>query len=393
MFRRDFLKTSGLLSLTPMVPGFVNSLAASTKAETDQKILVVVELSGGNDGINTVVPFKDEVYQEVRPKLALPENELHKLNDELGLHRSMTGAKELFDNNQLAIINGVGYPNPNRSHFESMAIWHRGLRDTKRESGAGWIGHALDLNRKSGSTDMDGYFVGRQAVSAALVSRRAQIAALSRFQDLQLDPTIKPANSMQQQEDIAAFVQRQVTSSYATAKQIESVSKKTNTASGYPGNRLGQQMRLVSQLIKTGSAARVYYTVQSGYDTHSAQANTHSSLLFALSRSLKAFTDDLQTSKLDDRVVVLVFSEFGRRVRENGSIGTDHGTAGPMFLAGSPVKSGLHGATTNLSDLEDGDIKVQFDFRQVYATLLDEWLGIDSEQVLEQKFSRLDLLG
>ena len=392
MFRRDFLKTSGLLSLTPMVPGFVNSLARSTPAETDQKILVVLELSGGNDGINTVVPFKDELYTQVRPKLALPENELLKINDEMGLHRSMRTVKELFDDNQFSIINGVGYPNPNRSHFESMAIWHRGLRDKKREGGEGWIGRAMDVSRVKGSTDMDGYFVGRQAVAEAMLGRRAQVAALSRFKDLQLDKSVPATNLLQQQDDIAEFVQRQVTNSYATAKQIESMAKQSSNASEYPGNGLGQQMRLVSQLIKSNSAARVYYTVQGGYDTHSAQANSHSSLLFSLSRALKAFVDDLKASQLDDRVVVLVFSEFGRRVHENGSIGTDHGTAGPVFLAGTPVKGGLIGETTNLADLQDGDIKIQYDFRQVYASLLDNWLEIDSTKVLEEKFEHLDLL-
>ncbi len=239
---------------------------------------------------------------------------------------------------------------------------------------------------------MDGYFVGRQAVAEAMLGRRAQVAALSRFKDLQLDNSVSATNLMQQQDDIAEFVQRQVTNSYATAKQIESMSKQSSDASAYPDNRLGQQMRLVSQLIKSNSAARVYYTVQGGYDTHSAQANSHSSLLFSLSRALKAFVDDLKANQLDERVVVLVFSEFGRRVHENGSIGTDHGTAGPVFLAGTPVKGGLIGETTNLADLQDGDIKVQYDFRQVYASLLDNWLEIDSTKVLEEKFEHLDLL-
>jgi len=155
---------------------------------------------------------------------------------------------------------------------------------------------------------------------------------------------------------------------------------------------LGQQLRLVSQLIKTGSAARVYYTVQSGYDTHSTQANTHSGLLFEFSRSIKAFIDDMKVNGLGDRVVLFAFSEFGRRVNENSSIGTDHGSAGPVFLFGPPVKSGLKGETTNLFDLEDGDLKTQFDFRRIYATLLDNWLGVRSIDVLGEEFEHLELL-
>ncbi len=392
MFRRHFLKTSGLLSLTPLVPAFINRLAASTIAETDQKILVVIELNGGNDGINTLVPHKDDEYRKLRPGLALDPATLHKISDSLGLHESMRASKELFDAGELTIINGVGYPNPNRSHFDSLEIWHRGLRDTSRESGAGWLGQAMDLARTERQTDMDGYFIGRDAVSAAMIGRRAQVAALSRFSDLQLDTVITPVHSTGEKEDITAFVQRQVADSYATARQIESPAKSTDASEGFPAGPLGQQLRLVSQLIKTGSAARVYYTVQGGYDTHSTQANTHSGLLSELSLSMKAFVDDMKRSGLGERVVVIAFSEFGRRVDENNSLGTDHGTAGPVFLAGSPVKAGLVGQTTSLLDLEDGDLKSQFDFRQVYATLLDKWLGIDSSLVLSDKFEHLDVL-
>ena len=308
----------------------------------------------------------------------------------------MRASKEQFDAGELAIVNGVGYPNPNRSHFESLEIWHRGLRDSKRESGAGWIGQALDSSRRDGQTVMDGYFIGREAVSAAMIGRRAQVAALSRLSDLQLDASIKLSNRAvnitAQQADITAFVTRQVADSYAAARQIESAAKPTDARGRFPDSSLGQQMRLVSQLIKTGSAARVYYTVHSGYDTHSIQANTHAGLLFDLSRSFKTFIDDMKANGLDDRVVLFAFSEFGRRVNENGSSGTDHGTAGPVFLAGSPVKGGLIGKTTDLSDLEDGDLKTQFDFRRIYATLLDKWLGVPSTEVLGEKFEHLELL-
>ena len=236
---------------------------------------------------------------------------------------------------------------------------------------------------------MDGYFVGTRSVSAAMVSRRAQIAALSRFQDLKLDPSIQPIGS-QQQNDIASFVQRQTTNAFATSQQIESVTKQS-AASGFAGDRLSQQMKLISQLIKSGSGARVYYTVQGGYDTHSVQINTHANLLFSLSRAMKSFVDDLKRSELDDRVVVMAFSEFGRRVNENASLGTDHGTAGPVFLAGTKIKPGFMGKSTSLTDLKDGDLKSEFDFQQLYASLLDNWLGVSSEKVLQGKYEPLDL--
>ena len=389
MIRRNFLKTSGLLSLAPLVPTFVNRLATQTKAQTDQKILVVIEMNGGNDGINTIVPHKDAEYAKRRPKLKLDPAQLHKINDDMAFHSAMRRSKEQFDAGEFAIINGVGYPNPNRSHFASLEIWHRGLQDSKRESGAGWLGNALDLVRNPNGTSMDGYFVGTRSVSAAMVSRRAQIAALSRFQDLKLDPSIQPIGS-QQQSDIASFVQRQTTNAFATSQQIESVTKQS-AASGFAGDRLSQQMKLISQLIKSGSGARVYYTVQGGYDTHSVQTNTHANLLFSLSRAMKSFVDDLKRSELDDRVVVMAFSEFGRRVNENASLGTDHGTAGPVFLAGTKIKPGFMGKSTSLTDLKDGDLKSEFDFQQLYASLLDNWLGVSSEKVLQGKYEPLDL--
>lgn len=390
MIRRNFLKTTSLLSLSPLVPCFVNQLSTKARPATDESILVVVELTGGNDGINTVIPFKDENYAKFRPKLKLAQNELLKVTDSTGLHPSLRACKEQFDAGEFIIINGVGYPNPTRSHFESLALWH--TAGVRRDNNSGWLGHALDLNRKSGQTDMDGYFIGRDSVSAALTTRRAQIAALSRFKDLQLDKTVTPSDSLANQNEISAFVQRQLADSYTTAHHIESVSRNDNSSDGFPATRLGQQMRLISRLIKTDSAARVYYTTQGSYDTHSGQATTHSNLLSELSNSIKAFVNDLKKHQLDQRVVVLAFSEFGRTVRENGNVGTDHGTAGPVFMAGTPLQGGFIGETTSLSDLEDGDVKTQFDFRRIYATLLDEWLNIPAKQVLNQKYDHMDLL-
>ncbi len=389
MIRRNFLKTSGLLSLASSVPLFVNRLAAQTQAKTDEKILVVIEMNGGNDGINTIVPHKDPEYARRRPKLKLDRKRLHRINDEMAFHPSMRRSKEQFDAGEFSVINGVGYPNPDRSHFASLEIWHRGLREGKRESGAGWLGSALDFARDPAAASMDGYFVGTQSVSAAMVSRRAQVAALSRIEDLKIDPAIKLIDNSAG-GDVAAFVQRQVTNAHATSRQIESVSKQTGS-SGFSGDKLSQQMKLISQLIKSGSRARVYYTVQGGYDTHSVQLASHADLLFSLSRAIKSFVDDLKRDGLADRVVVVAFSEFGRRVSENNSIGTDHGTAGPVFLAGTKIKPGFHGAATSLTDLENDDLKHQFDFQQVYASLLNNWLGISSESILGEKFEALDL--
>lgn len=391
MIRRKFIQTSGLLSLVPWVPRFVHQLSQTTRPKSDENILVVVEMNGGNDGINTLVPFRDDVYPRCRPTLKVQQDRLLGLSDEMGFHPAMRASKELFDDGELCVINGVGYPNPTRSHFESLEIWHRGIRKKGRESGAGWLGNALDISRSKDRVQMDGYFIGDQAVSQALVSRRAQIAALARFSDLKLNENIR-LNEQQKTDvgDISSFVQRQLTNAYATSSQLTDVPD-TSTG-GFPSSQLGQQMRLISQLIKGGSGARVYYTVQRGYDTHSIQANRHSELLSELSNATQSLVNELKKSELAERVIVLAFSEFGRRVNENASFGTDHGTAGPVFLAGSRINAGLIGKTTSLSDLVDGDLRTQFDFRQIYATLLDRWLKIDSEKVLDEKFEHLDLI-
>lgn len=390
MYRRNFLKTSGLLSLTPIVPGFVNQLSRQIEPNDDHRILVVIELSGGNDGINTLVPHDDEEYRKLRPQLAIETSSLHTIDDSMGLHGAMAACKELFDDGQLAIVNGVGYPNPNRSHFESMAIWHQGMCQKKRESGAGWLGQAMDLSRQAGQTSMDGYFVGRDSIPEAMTGRRAQVAALSRLEDLRLDHSIRALDQPDEREDITAFVQRQVTDSYQMAQQMEAEIK-NSTTDGFPNSRLGQQMQLISRLIKSKSAAKVYYTRQGGYDTHATQLRQHANLLEELATSMKAFHDDMDHHGLNDRIVVMAFSEFGRRVAENGTLGTDHGTAGPVFLSGSPIRGGLLGNRTDLSDLQDGDLRMQFDFRRIYASLLDNWLEIDSGSVVLNKFEHLEL--
>ena len=390
MRRRNFLQSTAMLSLSPMVPCFVSTLARQTQPVGDSSILVVVEMSGGNDGLNTVVPFKDPEYKKSRPKLALDSKRLHEINDEMAFHPSMRRCKELFDDGSLKVVNGVGYPNPSRSHFESIAIWHQGLRNSKRASGVGWLGNALDISRKPGSTVMDGYFVGSEAVSPALLSRRAQIAALSRLEELKLDKSIQLKSKTKPEEDIFSFVQRQMTSAYMTSKQIDEISKPRNTG-GYSDSKIAQQLRLISRLIKSGAAARIYYTVQNGYDTHAAQANSHATLLSQYSSAVKAFVDDMKANQLDDRVVVLAFSEFGRRVTENASSGTDHGTAGPLFLTGTKVSGGFLGETTSLTDVDSDVLKTQFDFRSVYATVLEQWLKIDSKKVLQAQFDQLPL--
>jgi len=393
--RRQFLKESALVSLSPLLPAFLARSVAAADAKPDDRVLVVIQLDGGNDGLNTVIPFADELYARYRKELRIKPHEVLKLDESVGLHPQMMPAKELFDAGRLAVVQGVGYPNPNRSHFESMAIWHHACVGSEDHDGIGWLGRTADTWVSPEASSSGSIYVGVEAPSVAVRGRRANVVSLENEADLMLAPAIEQMipPSLKANNDLSAFVQRSIDQSYAAAKQFSgSAAVQAGGNDGYPASKLGQKLRLVSRLLKLDGNTRIYYVSQPGYDTHSAQTYPHAQLLREFSSALKAFMTDLQVSKLDDRVVVLAFSEFGRRVDENASGGTDHGAAGPVFLAGSPVRGGILNGHPSLSDLDVGDLKMQVDFRQVYATLLQNWLAVDSQTILKEQFKPFDCL-
>jgi uncharacterized protein (DUF1501 family) len=312
-----------------------------------------------------------------------------KVNDTVGLHPSMAGFGKLLQAGQLAIAQGVSYPNPNRSHFQSMAIWHTARLDAEQQAGLGWLGRGLDEAKGASSL-----LVGGGPPPVALRGRRAIASAIERLDDFTLAAGADPRKALPKDEpvdDLAAFVRRNMLDAYATADRLAATAKANDGDARYPQNGLASRLQLIARLLKVGVGARVYYTTQGGYDTHYSQLSTHANLLFEFSSAVKAFLDDLAAAKLAERVTVLAFSEFGRRVQENGSAGTDHGTAGPVFLAGPGLKTGLVGTTPSLTDLQDGDLKVNLDFRRIYASILEDWLGLPSETALAGKFQRLPL--
>jgi uncharacterized protein (DUF1501 family) len=399
--RRDFLRTSTLVALAPTVPGFLARTARAAEPMRDSRTLVVIQLDGGNDGINTVVPFADEGYAKNRTALRLPIDRLHKITKEVGLHPAMGKAAQLLESGRLTVVQGVGYPNPSRSHDISMAIWHSANVKLPRSDGydpetkaaLGWIGRALDNDRKPSDGSPGAAFVGSGALPAALRGRRSVASALTRPEEfvLALPGAAKAAPEPGRGDDLAAFVRRSTLDAYASSDRLEAVLRAEDKGASYPPTGLAGRLRVVARLIKGGGGTRVYYTSQSGYDTHATQLAPHANLLSELSGALKAFLDDLAAAKLAHRVLVLCFSEFGRRVRENGSTGTDHGTAGPVFLAGTAVRAGLVGQTPSLLDLEDGDLKTTTDFRKIYATVLDQWLGLPAKSALSGTFEPLPL--
>ncbi len=376
--RRDFLKRSSLLSLAPTVPAFLANAARATEAEDDGRILVVIQLDGGNDGINTVVPFADEAYAKHRKRLKLPTDRLIKLNDEVALHQAMGDFGKLWESDRLAVVQGVGYPNPNRSHDVSMAIWQTCSFDRQEHNTHGWLGRALDETQRPADGSPSAMLVGNEQPPIAIRGRRSVAAAIERIDEFRLPETTVAANvgSDASANDLTSFVQRSSVDALATAERLSDLATKPDANATYPNTKLADRLSLISRLIKSGFGTRVFYAVQSGYDTHAAQLPSHFRLLRELSGGVFAFLEDLRAAKLDDRVTVLCFSEFGRRVKENASLGTDHGTAGPVFLAGPGVNAGLHAKTPRLSDLAKGDLKMSVDFRQVYSSVLNDWLGI-----------------
>ena len=391
--RRDFLTKSSLIALAPSVPTFLAQTARAAEPQRDDRVLVVLQLAGGNDGINTVVPYADEGYARNRKKLRLPTDQVMKLNDQVGLHPAMRGAAELVESGRLAIVQGVGYPNPNRSHDVSMKIWQTARFDPEEHKTYGWIGRAMDH-----APALDGspstVMLGNEDPPITIRGRRSVTVALAHLNDLKLNSKVfRPRAAQNSQDtDVAAFVRRSALDAYDASEQFEKIAKRTSGGDAYPATQLATRMKMMAQLIKAGFGTRVYYALQDGYDTHYAQLPSQDRLLRELSGALKAFLDDLKAAGLDDRVVVMTFSEFGRSVKENASLGTDHGTAGPVFVAGAPVNSCLVGATPSMTDLENGDLKTQFDFRQVYATLLEDWVGVNSAKVLGGSFDRLKLI-
>jgi uncharacterized protein (DUF1501 family) len=367
---------------------FLAHTARAAGPKADSRALVVVQLDGGNDALNTVVPFADPEYAKLRPRLKQDPKQLLKLNDSSGLHQALKPLGKLWEGGQLAVVPGVGYPNPNRSHFQSMAVWHTSRFEAEElRTSYGWLGRALDAGGGESC-------VVNNDTPQAVRGRRASVMSLTRTEDLLLtDPVAaKAAVGMPTQtDDLLSFLRRQAVDANAAAEKVAAMTRE-KTDAAYPATPLGRKLQLVSRMFKAGSAARVYYTNQGSYDTHAQQANAHFVLLAEFASAVAAFFADLSAAKVADRVVLLAFSEFGRTINENDSGGTDHGTAGCVFVAGPGVKGGLHGTQPSLTELAGGEPKMTTDFRGVYSALLADWLALPTDG-LGGSFAPVKLFG
>ncbi|MEM6799973.1 MAG: DUF1501 domain-containing protein [Bacteroidota bacterium] len=398
--RRDFLKISSLASASLLIPNFLKKTNQLSLGQTNTgKILVVVQLSGGNDGLNTVVPFRNDIYYENRPRLGLERSEILEMNDEQGLHPALEGLMGLYDEGALSVVNSVGYPNPNRSHFRSMDIWQSASRSDQYLQ-SGWIGRYLDTACNNGHISPHKAMELSDSLSLAL--RGDQLKGLATQNPKTLfqatrDPYIQVLAKQEEKKDDdhpnLDYLHKTLVEASSSAAYLHEKSKIYKSWASYPSNKLGKRLKTIAELIISGSETQVYYVSHSGFDTHVNQKGQQARLLEQYDKGIFAFVQDLKKNDRFKDVCIMTFSEFGRRVKQNAGGGTDHGTANNLFLIGGELKKpGIVNKAPNLQDLDKGDLKFEIDFRRIYADLLNDWLEVDAHQVLGDTFAKLGLV-
>lgn len=399
MERRDFLKNVTLAAAgTFFVPAFMKPFEALALDELSlYKNLVVVQLSGGNDGLNTVVPYGDDIYYQRRKSIAIQPQDVIKLDDMQGLNPNLEALRELYDQGWMSVINDVGYPNPDRSHFRSMDIWQT-ASDSNQYLSTGWIGRYLDSNCETCKFPYTAIEVDDSLSLAMKGGTKKGIAlkdAGTLFRNTNEPFFREMLNSEKDHldEDNLGYLYKTMIETSSSASYIQNTSKLYKPMYTYPVSGFSNQLKTVSKFINSGLKTRVYYVSLSGFDTHVNQNQQQGRLLKQYAEGINAFIKDLyQHNKLEDTLVI-TFSEFGRRVAQNASNGTDHGTANNMFLFGGKLKKqGIYNAAPDLANLENGDLKYKVDFREVYGTVLDKWLNVNNGQILNKQFNTLDFI-
>lgn len=421
--RRDFIRSSALgasaLGTAPLFLGKtfaeLDKEASGSEVQTDTgkdgKILVVLQMAGGNDGLNTLIPYGDDAYHKARPKLKKSTKNILKLNDQIALNDQLPFLHSLHEEGQLATVQGVGYPNPNRSHFVSTSIWE--TADTLNRSNTGWLGRYFD-NNCDGADPTVGVSLKKTQPEAFGALKNPGISlstpelyrwmhgggddALAEefFAELN-SPHDATGSSIEEVgktgglvgESNLAFLERVAMDARVSSEKILSLASKYKSKVSYEGTPISRSLNLVARMIAGGLPTRVYYVSHGGFDTHQGQSGRHDQLLSQLDASLKSFFTDLKEQGNSDRVTLMTFSEFGRRVGENASAGTDHGKGSCLFVAGKSVKGGLYGEYPSLTDLDKGDLKFKVDFRSVYSTMIEDWMGGSAKPVVGGEFEKL----
>lgn len=380
--RRDFLRLAASAAGVTLLPNGLRAWTAPGAHGIDDRRLVLLFLEGGNDGLSTVVPFEDPLYHAARPKLGLRGRDLVPLDAVTALHPQLAPWRELWDAGKLSVLRGVGYGRPDRSHFVSRDIWHSGLREDETRA-TGWVARALEAATGS-SSGLPPVALGTDEAPLLLKGEHRSGLTVRGLEELRVQVSDAEREARQRALDagaesgssgsLADRIAATAASAYATAETMRRAIESIPEGSGYPENGLAAPLRLMARLCRAEGGPPVMWTRLGGFDTHAAQAGTHAALLQQLASATRAFADDLARDGSDRRVLVLVYSEFGRRVRENGSAGTDHGSAAPMFALGGGVRGGLIGRPSDLADLDDGDERPQTDMRAVFSEAVRDWM-------------------
>ncbi len=397
MKRRDFLKNSSLASGMLFVPNFIRAFEKIPKNKLGHKKLVVIQLSGGNDGLNTIIPYQNDIYYRKRPKISIAKNNVLQLNSQVGIPQHMSSLKSLYDRGYVTIINNVGYPNPVRSHFRSADIWQTAT-DANEYKSTGWLGNYLD------AYDLKSHMAIDVDNKLSLALKGTTKSGISASNPKLLHKNIKDPffNKLLQQhhldehlsEENLGYLYKQAIQANSSASYIFENSKTYQNKANYGNNLLGKQLKTTATYINSHLETNVYYVSMGGFDTHANQKNRHKKLMSIFSKELETFVDDLKSQDTFKDTLIMVFSEFGRRVEENAGHGTDHGAANNLFLVTENLKQpGLYNNMPDLKDLDkNGDIKYQIDFRQVYATVLERWLEANPKKVLGKTFDTLNFI-
>ncbi|MBL0145163.1 MAG: DUF1501 domain-containing protein [Chitinophagaceae bacterium] len=393
--RKEFLQIGSLATASFMMPKFLKAFEKPAMVPPGNKVVVVVQLGGGNDGLNTVIPVRNDIYYRERPKLGITKDKSLLLTDEVGLNPALEAFKGLYDDGSLAIMNGVGYPNPDRSHFRSMDIWHS-ASESNQYVNTGWIGRYLDAqcngcDKPTHALEID------DVLSLALKGEQSKGLAFKdpkRLYNSSNEKYYKEINADHQKgEETIDYLYKTMSETLSSADYIFKQSKLHPSNQTYPATNLGKDLQTIASLIFSDINTKVYYVTLGSFDTHVNQEAQQKRLFTELNDAVKAFTADLKKNNRFTDVLMMTFSEFGRRVAQNASGGTDHGTANNMFFIGGGLKQkGVLNAMPDLSDLNEGDLKYKVDFKNVYATVLNKWLGADDKIILGKKFEMLNFI-
>jgi uncharacterized protein (DUF1501 family) len=395
--RKEFLQIGSLATASLMVPKFLKAFEGSTMVPPGNKVVVILQLSGGNDGLNTVIPVRNDIYYRERSRLGIQKNKALMLTDEAGLHPSLTAFKDLYDTGSLSILNNVGYPNPDRSHFRSMDIWHTASQSTEYWN-TGWLGRYLDA--QCSGCDKPTYALEiDDMLSLSLKGEEAKAIAMKdpkRLFGTSNEKFFKDVLSQHKDEageQPVDYLYKTMSETLSGANYIFKQSQLRPTKAEYPKTELGQNFKTIASLIFSEINTKVYYLSLGSFDTHIAQQLQQGRLFNEMNDAIKSFTKDLKDNNRFDDVLLFTLSEFGRRVSQNASGGTDHGKANNMFfISGGLKQKGLLNAMPDLTNLDEGDIKHTVDFKNVYATVLKNWLGADDAKILAAKYEHLKFI-